>query len=105
MCSISGQITVVALGPLTNIAVAIALEPNFLNYTKQLVIMGASVPLEKDNNESPKIEFNFEQDPESNWIALNNTNKAHIVFPIDTVQKYSLSKVITKYLCGLSVIK
>ncbi|XP_014489432.1 PREDICTED: uncharacterized protein LOC106752326 [Dinoponera quadriceps] len=85
-----GEVTIVTLGPLTNIAVASALEPRFLCYTKQLIIMGSSVQSESD--ESLKLEFNFEQDPESNWITFNSTNKVHTLFPIDTVRSHPISK-------------
>ncbi|XP_011153705.1 probable uridine nucleosidase 2 [Harpegnathos saltator] len=86
-----GEITIVALGPVTNIAVANMLEPNFLNYTEQLVIMGSSVNM-SDSNGIPRIEFNFKQDPESNWITLNNTDKVHTVVPIDIVDSYAITK-------------
>ncbi|XP_032683322.1 probable uridine nucleosidase 2 isoform X2 [Odontomachus brunneus] len=80
------QITIVVLGPLTNIAVANMLHPRFIDNIKKLIIMGSNI--EPDS----KIEFNFEQDPESNWIVLNNTNKIHTVFPIDTVTSHSIAK-------------
>lgn len=81
-----GEITIISLGPLTNIAIAVALEPNFLHLVKQHVIMGSNIkPL---NN----VEFNFKQDPESDWIALNNTNKPSVIFPIDTVHVNPISK-------------
>lgn len=49
--------------------------------------MGASV---KTN----EIEFNFKQDPESDWIALNNVDKPSIIVPIDTVYSHIFSQVI-----------
>jgi len=66
---------------------AIALEPNFLSLTKQHIIMGASL---KTN----EIEFNFQQDPESDWIALNNVDKPSIIVPIDTIYSHIFSQVI-----------
>lgn len=90
------EITIITLGPLTTIATAIALEPNFLHLTKQHIMMGANI----DGN---KLEFNFKQDPESDWIVLNNTNKPSIILPIDTIQSHAFSKVmyhnIYKYIC------
>ncbi|XP_011881375.1 PREDICTED: inosine-uridine preferring nucleoside hydrolase-like [Vollenhovia emeryi] len=79
-----GEITVITLGPLTTVATAIALEPHFLHLVKQHIMMGASV-------KSKRIEFNFKQDPESNWIVLNNTNKPSIILPIDTVNSHAFS--------------
>lgn len=80
-----GEITLITLGPLTTIATAIALEPNFLNLTKQHIIMGASI-------KSNEVEFNFKQDPESDWIVLKNTDKPSIILPIDTIRSHNFSK-------------
>ncbi|KYM94921.1 Inosine-uridine preferring nucleoside hydrolase, partial [Cyphomyrmex costatus] len=80
-----GEITIITLGPLTTIAIALALEPNFLKLTKQHIIMGANI---KTN----ETEFNFKQDPESDWIALNNVNKPSIILPIDTVLSHVFSQ-------------
>ncbi|XP_071559189.1 inosine-uridine preferring nucleoside hydrolase [Temnothorax nylanderi] len=88
-----GEITVVTLGPLTTIATAIALEPNFLHLTKQHIMMGANIK----RNEA---EFNFKQDPESDWIVLNNTNKPSIILPIETVHSHAFSKDEYRSLCS-----
>ncbi|KYN12181.1 putative uridine nucleosidase 2 [Trachymyrmex cornetzi] len=81
------EITIITLGPLTTIATAIALEPNFLRLTKQHIIMGA-------NFKTNEIEFNFQQDPESDWVALNNVDKPSIIVPIDTVNSHVFSQEI-----------
>ncbi|KAL0106323.1 hypothetical protein PUN28_016206 [Cardiocondyla obscurior] len=80
-----GEITVITLGPLTNIATAIALEPNFLNFTEQHIMMGANIA-------KNSFEFNFMLDPESDWIVLNNTNKPSVILPLDTVYSHAISK-------------
>jgi len=38
-----GQVTVVALGPLTNLALAINLDPTFLTSIKELWLMGGNI--------------------------------------------------------------
>lgn len=58
-----GQITLVALGPLTNIALAMHLAPDFLTNLQQLVIMGGSI--DGRGNTTPAAEFNFLVDPEA----------------------------------------
>lgn len=83
----AGEITIVSLGPLTTIATAIALEPNFLHLVKHHVVMGSNIYRNR-------TEYNFSQDPESNWIAFNNTNKPSTVLPIETVLSVSILKVI-----------
>jgi inosine-uridine nucleoside N-ribohydrolase len=62
------QITIAALGPLTNIALALAIEPHFAELTNGIVIMGSSLNPQTEDPEfadSPRFEFNFWFDPEA----------------------------------------
>ena len=63
-----GEVTLVCLGPLTNIAAAIRRDPSFVKNTKELVIMGGSRFL---GNITPYAEFNFHKDPTSVDIVIN----------------------------------
>jgi inosine-uridine nucleoside N-ribohydrolase len=56
-----GELTVCAIGPLTNIALALDIDPNFIGNLRQLVIMGGS--LEAGGNITPHAEANFWNDP------------------------------------------
>ena len=70
------EITIVALGPLTNIALAIAIEPRFAELTRGIAIMGSSLNPQTDDPEfatDPRHEFNFWFDPE----AAHNVLRAH----------------------------
>ena len=62
-----GDITLVPVGPLTNIAMAMRLEPKIVPLIKEIVLMGGAVGL---GNATPAAEFNIYADPEA----------AHIVF-------------------------
>jgi len=67
------QVTIYAAGPLTNIALAIAIDPEFASLTEGLVVMGGSLNPATDDPEfatSPRHEFNFWFDPEAAHIAL-----------------------------------
>jgi purine nucleosidase len=67
------QVTIYAAGPLTNIALAIAIDPDFASLTRGILIMGGSLAPRTDDPEfatHPRHEFNFWFDPEA----------AHIVF-------------------------
>jgi purine nucleosidase len=64
-----GQITLLTLGPLTNIALAIRLDPDFLKNIKRLVIMGGAV--DGRGNSSPPAEFNIAADPEAARIVFD----------------------------------
>jgi inosine-uridine nucleoside N-ribohydrolase len=68
-----GQVTIYAAGPLTNIALAISLDPRFADSAKGIVIMGGSLNPQTDDPEfatSPRHEFNFWFDPEATRIVL-----------------------------------
>jgi inosine-uridine nucleoside N-ribohydrolase len=67
-----GQVTIYAAGPLTNIALAIAIDPDFASLTKGIVIMGGSLNPQTSDIEAsdPRHEFNFWFDPEAAHIVL-----------------------------------
>nr|XP_057928729.1 nucleoside hydrolase [Doryrhamphus excisus] len=62
------QVSLVALGPLTNLALAVKVDPSFPNKLKELHIMGGN--MEGKGNLLPCAEFNFAKDPESAYIVL-----------------------------------
>ena len=66
------EVTILAIGPLTNIAMAMRLEPRFAGNVKQLVIMGGAIASLPDGggNHTPNAEFNFYVDPEAAQIVL-----------------------------------
>jgi inosine-uridine nucleoside N-ribohydrolase len=69
------QVTIYAAGPLTNIALALALaiDPEFAALSRNIVIMGGSLAPQTDDPEfatHPRHEFNFWFDPEAAHIVL-----------------------------------
>jgi purine nucleosidase len=67
------QVTIYAAGPLTNIALAIAIDPHFAELTQGIVIMGGSLQPGNSDPEfalNPHHEFNFWFDPEAAHITL-----------------------------------
>ena len=76
------KVTIVATGPLTNVAMAIKMEPKILERLDEIVIMGGSVD---NGNTSPAAEFNIMCDPEA----------AHVVF----------SSGVTVRMVGLNVTR
>jgi purine nucleosidase len=67
------RVTICALGPLTNIALALAIDPHFADLTRGIVLMGGSLNPQVDDPEfstSPRYEFNFWFDPEAAHIVL-----------------------------------
>jgi purine nucleosidase len=64
-----GEITLVPLAPMTNVALAVLLEPRIVEHVKEVVLMGgaATVP----GNASPVAEANIHNDPEAAWIVFH----------------------------------
>ncbi len=67
------EVTIYAAGPLTNIALAVTIDPEFAGLSKGIVLMGGSLNPQTDDPEfadSPRHEFNFWFDPEAAHIVL-----------------------------------
>jgi purine nucleosidase len=62
-----GEITLVATGPLTNIALAVRREPRLASWVQDFVIMGGSA---SRGNVTPAAEFNIWADPEAAAIVF-----------------------------------
>lgn len=56
-----GEISLIAVGPLTNVALALTKEPELPNLLKQLIVMGGAV--DEPGNVTPLAEANFFNDP------------------------------------------
>jgi len=68
------QVTIYAAGPLTNLAIAISIDPQFAEMAQGIAIMGGSLnPQTKDPEfaTDPRHEFNFWFDPEAAHVVLH----------------------------------
>jgi len=64
-----GEITLVPIGPLTNIALALRLEPRITEAVKAVVIMGGAVLAQ--GNVNPAAEANIHNDPEAAELVFS----------------------------------
>ena len=94
-----GQITIYAAGPLSNIALAIQLDPEFSALVKELVIMGGSfepipngTPFALEYVNTPRLEFNFRWDPEAAHIVFHSPWKHILQVPVDPTTMASLTQ-------------
>jgi len=87
------EVTLVAIGPLTNIAQAIRAEPEFAVSVKRLVIMGGAVARLPDGagNITPNAEFNFWVDPEAAYVTLRSGIPIELS-PLNVSRKSALTK-------------
>ncbi|KPV51240.1 nucleoside hydrolase, partial [Kouleothrix aurantiaca] len=65
-----GETTLVAVAPLTNVAVAIRKEPRIVQNVREVIIMGGA--LRADGNTTSLAEFNFYVDPHAAHIVLES---------------------------------
>ena len=70
------KVTVVATGPLTNVAMAIKMEPRLKDRIYEIVLMGGSVD---NGNTSPAAEFNIMCDPEAAHVVFSSGIKVKMV--------------------------
>ena len=82
-----GDITLIPVGPLTNIAMAMRIEPKIVDKIKSIIIMGGGY---KEVNITPAAEFNFWVDPEAAKIVIDSGCDITIV-PLDATHKAVLS--------------
>ncbi|MCC8067599.1 MAG: nucleoside hydrolase [Clostridiales bacterium] len=87
-----GEITLVPTGPLTNIGMAMRMEPAIIPKIKEIVLMGGSYQL---GNVSPAAEFNI----------LADADAAHVVFSSGVPIVMVGLDVTRKVLCYPSVVE
>jgi inosine-uridine nucleoside N-ribohydrolase len=93
------EVTIYEGGPMTNLALAISLDPQFPELAQELVFMGGGLSPESDNPEwtnTPRHEFNFWFDPEAAEIVLRAPWKKIVCTPTDISVKTSLTRAMVK---------
>lgn len=76
-----GEITLAAIGPLTNIAVALKLDPDLPKKLKRFVVMGGAVT-GHGNTSSVTAEFNIYFDPEAAHVVFNAWEEAGLMIDL-----------------------
>jgi inosine-uridine nucleoside N-ribohydrolase len=85
-----GQITILALGPMTNVALLLRLYPDLETKIKRIVFMGGNVHV--PGNASSAAEFNFWFDPEAAQAMLRSRIPEKVMFPLDICNRAVLTK-------------
>lgn len=93
-----GEITLVAIGPLTNVAMALRLEPRIARNVREVVIMGGAI--RHEGNTTPMAEFNTFVDPHAAHIVYHSGMPTTLV-PLDVTYQVVLSHADVDRLKGL----
>lgn len=88
------DLVIAAVGPMTNLAIALHLEPNLPDIVDDIYLMGGSAW--RGGNETPAAEFNFYADPEAarhvirhgdtKMVGLDVTNDASV--PLELIEDF-----------------
>ena len=93
------EVTIYEGGPMTNLALAISLDPQLPELAEELVFMGGSLGPQTDNPEflnNPRREFNFWFDPEAAEIVLRAPWKKIVCTPTDISIKTHVTPAMMK---------
>src|SRR5579864_279616 len=93
------EVTIYEGGPMTNLALAISLDPHFPDLAQELVFMGGGLAPESDSPEfanNPRHEFNFWFDPEAAKIVLRAPWKKIVCTPTDVSVKAKMTAALVK---------
>jgi purine nucleosidase len=93
------QVTIYEGGPMTNLALAISVDPQFPELAEELVFMGGSLSPQTADPEfvnNPRHEFNFWFDPEAAEIVLRAPWKKTVCTPTDISIKTHLTQQMIK---------
>ena len=85
-----GEVTILAIGPMTNIALALRLKPGIDTKIKRIVFMGGNI--KAPGNASPWAEFNFWFDPEAARIVLRSRIPKKVMFALDVCNTAPIRK-------------
>jgi inosine-uridine nucleoside N-ribohydrolase len=100
------EVTIYEGGPMTNLALAISIDPEFPSLAKELVFMGGSLSPQTDDPEftnTPRREFNLWFDPEAAHMVLRAPWKKIVCTTVDiSVRTRLTNDLIDKIKAGNS---
>ena len=85
-----GEVTILEIGPMTNLALALSLKPEIETKIKRVVFMGGNVRVA--GNATASAEFNFWFDPEAARIVLRSRIPQKVMFGLDICNTAPIQK-------------
>ncbi|MGL4403667.1 MAG: nucleoside hydrolase [Fusobacteriaceae bacterium] len=92
----NNDVSIIALGPLTNLAKAVNKKKDILKKAEKIIAMGGA--FRTNGNCSQVAEFNYWVDPESVNIVFNNIENPIELVPLDVTRKIVLTPNYREYL-------
>ena len=87
-----GEVTVMPIGPCTNLAIAIRMAPEIIPLIKRVVYMGGA--FDTPGNTTPAAEFNWWFDPEAAKMSVRAAFADQLIVGLDVCEKYRFNKQV-----------
>jgi inosine-uridine nucleoside N-ribohydrolase len=87
-----GEVTVIPIGPCTNLAIAIRMAPEIIPLIKRVVYMGGA--FDTPGNTTPAAEFNWWFDPEAAKMTVRAAFADQLIVGLDVCEKYRFNKKV-----------
>lgn len=94
-----GEITIVAVGPLTNLAAAEMKNPGILKKAREIVLMGGA--FDCPGNVTPHAEFNIWFNAEAARIVFDSRDDI-VVMPLDVTRRLIFTQEMSQLVTGVS---
>ena len=85
-----GEVTVMPIGPCTNLAIAVRMAPEIIPLIKRVVYMGGA--FDTPGNTTPAAEFNWWFDPEAAKICVRTPFADQLIVGLDVCEKYHFNR-------------
>jgi len=89
-----GELTLIAIGPLTNLAAAEKKQPGILQQAKEIVIMAGA--FQGPGNVTAQAEFNVWCNPEAAQVVLNSRDDL-VVLPLDVTRQLVFTETMATF--------
>ncbi|GAB3560995.1 purine nucleosidase [Actinopolyspora lacussalsi] len=96
-----GEISLVAVGPLTNVALALRKEPRLAEWVREFVVMGGSYTR---GNLTPAAEFNIGADPEAASVVFDAPWEP-VMFGLDLTHQARATSEVRQRFVGLGKLQ
>jgi inosine-uridine nucleoside N-ribohydrolase len=87
-----GDVTIVEIGPMTNLAIVLRMRPDLETKIKRLIFMGGAVHTSPPADEGRAAEFNFWFDPEAAQVVLRSAIGQKIMVGLDLCDHAKIDK-------------